>query len=188
MVDVEEAVTLCLARGNTKVSLLQCGTMYPLPPEHAHLRVMNLYRQRFGGPVGWSDHALGLTLAIAATGRGAAVIEKHFTHDRSAEGPDHFYALEPGELTQLVEAIHEVHAALGRPEKEMLPSEREFGRRDGLYAARDIPAGARLSDDDIEIRRPAVGLRARYRATVTGAEALHAIEAGAPLQWANIRL
>lgn len=187
IVDVQEAVERCLARGNTSVALLQCGAMYPLPPEHANLRVMDLFRDAFESPVGFSDHSLGTHLSLAAIARGANVIEKHFTHDRNAKGPDHFYALEPDELKQLISDAQDVHAALGNVQKKMLPAEREFGRRDGLYAARDIPEGTVITLADIEVRRPAIGLRARYLDATIGMKATHEITAGAPLEWGDLR-
>lgn len=186
LVDVQEAVTRCLERGNASVAILQCGAMYPLPPEHAHLRVMDTYRTVFGAPVGFSDHSLGTQLTLAAVARGAHVIEKHFTHDRSADGPDHFYALEPEELKQLIAQSRDVFAALGEASKEMLPAEREFGRREGLYAARDIAAGTALGADDIEVKRPAIGLRARHRDSVTGLRAVRDIAAGDALAWDDL--
>lgn len=188
MVDVHEAVTLCLAGGNDRVALLQCGSVYPLPPQEVHLKVMDLFRETFGGPVGLSDHTLGLAAAVAAVARGAAVIEKHFTLDRAAEGPDHAYALEPADLKRLVAEIREAHAALGAPVKELLPDERQFGRRDGLYAARDIAAGETISPQDIAVRRPAPGLRARYRETAVGARAARAVAAGEPITWDMLTL
>ncbi|HCO99893.1 MAG TPA: hypothetical protein DIT35_00230 [Rhodospirillaceae bacterium] len=161
--------------------------MYPLPPEHANLRVMDLFRDVFGSPVGFSDHSLNTHISLAAVARGANVIEKHFTHDRNAKGPDHFYALEPDELKQLIHDARDIHAALGKAQKEMLPEEREFGRRDGLYAARDIPAGNVMTVADIEVRRPAIGLRARHLDAAVGMQTTHAIAAGAPLNWDDLR-
>ncbi len=186
MVDVHEAVALCLASGNHRVALLQCGTVYPLPPAAANLKVMDLFRETFGGPVGFSDHTLGRAAAVAAAARGAAVIEKHFTLDRTAKGPDHAYALEPAELKRLVAEIREAHQALGAPVKEMLPEERRFGRRDGLYAARDIGQGETIAAADIRVERPALGLRARYRDAVTGARAARPIKADAPIAWEDV--
>ena len=186
MVDVHEAVAVCTAQGNRRIALMQCGAMYPLPPELANLKVMDLYRETFGGPVGFSDHTLGLAAAIAAVARGAAVIEKHFTLDRSAEGPDHSYALEPQDLKRLVAEMREAHLALGAPEKEMLPEERRFGRRNGLYAARDIAAGETISAADVAVRRPALGLRARHRDAAIGARARRPMAAGDPIDWDNL--
>ena len=186
MVDVQEAVDRCLARGNRAVAILQCGAMYPLPAEHAHLRVMDTYREVFGGPVGFSDHSLGAPLVLAAVARGANVIEKHFTHDRAAEGPDHFYALEPDELRQVIADTRNVFDALGDKRKDMLPAEREFGRRDGLYAARDMAAGHVLTAEDIRVRRPAMGLRARHLDAAVGMRTGRDIVADPPLNWEDL--
>ena len=188
MVDVHEAVAACVAHGNREIALMQCGAMYPLPPELSNLKVMDLYRETFGGPVGYSDHTLGLAAPVAAAARGAAVIEKHFTLDRAAEGPDHFYALEPDELKRLVAMIAEAHAAIGEGVKEMLPDERAHGRREGLYAARDIAAGEVIDAGAVTARRPAVGLRARYRDSAIGSVAKRDIAIDEPIDWDGIVL
>ena len=181
MVDVEEAVNICAAAGNHSVALLQCGSMSPLPSELVNLRVMENFRTRFGCPVGFSDHTLGINAATAATALGASIIEKHFTLNRSSEGPDPLCA-EPEELTSLVSSIKEVHGVLGHGNKVMLDEERKLGRRDGLYAARNISAGDQLLADDIAVRRPAVGIRARYRDNVIGSTARSAISKMKPLR------
>ena len=186
LVDIQEAVDRCLARNNPDVAVLQCGAMYPLPPEHAHLRAMDLFRTVFGAPVGFSDHSLGTALPLAAVACGGNVIEKHFTHDRTASGPDHFYALEPDELGQVIRDMKIVFSALGEARKDLLPAEREFGRREGLYAVRDIAASSILGEKDIEARRPALGLRARHSAAVTGMKAARDIPAGTALEWDDL--
>lgn len=186
MVDVEEAVNVCIGAGNDKIILLQCGSMYPLPPELANLRVISTLKDRFNYPVGFSDHTLGHIAAVTAVGLGASIFEKHFTLDRSAEGPDHFYALEPKELKFYVDAVREAHQALGSPIKEMLPDERAMGRREGLYAARDMNAGETLKHDDLNIQRPAVGLRARYASSILGATLRNNIKKGEPITWEMI--
>ena len=101
-----------------EVALLQCTTRYPAPPEQANLRAMDTMRQAFGFPVGLSDHSLGTAIPIAAVALGAAVVEKHFTLDRTLEGPDHHYALEPVELKAMVEGIRQVEQALGDGRKD----------------------------------------------------------------------
>lgn len=183
MVDVEEAINACQGVGNDQVVLLQCGAMYPLPPELANLRVLTAYASRFGCPVGFSDHTLGHTASIAAVALGGSVFEKHFTLDRTAKGPDHFYALEPAELKVYVAALHEAHQALGRPLKEMLPKERELGRREGLYAARSMKRGDVITATDVLVKRPALGLRARYESAVIGATVSMPVEKDQPLTW-----
>lgn len=183
MVDVEEAINVCMAVGNARIVLMQCGAMYPLPPDLANLRVLNSFVSRFGGPVGYSDHTLGHASAAAAVGLGAAVFEKHFTLDRTAKGPDHSYALEPAGLKSYVAMVHEAHQSLGVPVKEMLPEERKFGRREGLFATRAMAKGEVIAAADIVVKRPALGLRARYAPHVVGATLTAPIAKDQPLTW-----
>jgi len=183
MVDVEEAVNACLGAGNNQIILLQCGAMYPLPNELVNLRVIQSLAQRFNCPVGFSDHTLGQVAAITAVGLGAKVFEKHYTLDKNGVGPDHFYAMEPAELKSYVSAIHEAHEALGSGEKLMLPKERELGRREGLYLARNMAKGETITAADISIKRPAVGLRSRYASAVVGATLKKALNKDQPLDW-----
>jgi len=187
IIDVEEAVYVCRDVGNSRVILMQCGTMYPLPNELVNLRVLKSFAERFGGVLGFSDHTLGTAAAAAAVGMGATVFEKHFTLDRNSEGPDHSYALEPEELKVYVQTVRDAHLSLGSPYKEMLHSEREGGRREGLYAAREVASGERLSAADIVSKRPAVGLRGRYAPALIGAIAVRAIPMGHPLSWDLVR-
>lgn len=183
MIDVEEAVNACLGAGNDQIVLLQCGAMYPLPNELVNLRVIQSLAQRFNCPVGFSDHTLGQVAAVTAVGLGATVFEKHYTLDKKGMGPDHFYALEPDELKSYVAAIHEAHEALGSGEKQMLPKEMELGRREGLYVNRNMAKGETITAADIVIKRPAVGLRARYVSAVVGATLTESLKKDQPLTW-----
>lgn len=186
MVDVEEAAALCEGIGNRDIAFLQCGAMYPLPPELVNLRVMRTFASRFGCPVGFSDHTLQANTGAIAVGAGASVLEKHFTLDRASPGPDHFYALEPHELKDYVTGARDAHIMLGHAIKEMLPEERRLGRREGLHAARELPAGHRLTAEDIAVRRPAVGIRSRDLSAVVGARLKGALADGEPLAWDNL--
>jgi N,N'-diacetyllegionaminate synthase len=188
LTDVTAALAVIVSEGNRQVSLMQCGSVYPLPEEQANLRVIDTFASAFGGPVGFSDHTLGCNAAVAAVARGAVSFEKHFTLDRKSPGPDHSYALEPPELVNYVASLHRTHAALGDGVKDMLPQERSVGRREGLHARKRIEAGARLTADDIEVRRPATGIRARDLALAVGAVSRGVIEAGEPIRWTDIRL
>ncbi len=186
LVDVFEATRLCQELGNDDIALFQCGAMYPLPVDLAHLRVMDSLRETFRCPVGFSDHTLGIHITLAAVARGADMIEKHFTLDRNSKGPDHFYALEPKELTQFVKESREIYSALGSREKQMLPEEKRLGRRDGLYLKAPKKRGEKISAEDLETKRPAVGIRARYKNFLQGAVAKTDLNEGAALEWQNI--
>lgn len=142
------------------VSLLHCTSQYPTPPEHVHLRAMETLRQAFALPVGYSDHTQGLAVPIAAVACGAVLIEKHFTLDRSSQGPDHQVSLEPNELKQMVQAIRSVELAMGQAAK--LPQSVELQTREvarkSLVAARDIKAGECFSAENLACKRPGGGL------------------------------
>jgi N-acetylneuraminate synthase len=143
-----------------RVTLLHCVTQYPAPPASIHLRAMDTLAAAFGLPVGYSDHTTGMEVALAAVARGASVIEKHFTLDRSLPGPDHAASLDPAELSQLVRAIRNVEDALGTPIKAPAQAElpnRSVARR-SIVAARPIARGETLTLDALACRRPGTGL------------------------------
>jgi len=186
--DVYDAVECCKRTGNTQIALLQCGAMYPIPLEHVNLCVMDTFSMLYGCPVGLSDHTRGMVAAVAAVGRGACVIEKHITLDRNSDGPDHFFAMEPDELKVFIQMINDAYKCLGSPEKKMLPEERIQGRRESLYAARDIAKGVVLEENDIIIQKPAGGIRKRHFHTVLGSVSKKSFAMGDALKWDGLVL
>lgn len=141
------------------VTLLHCTTEYPAPIEDVNLRAMDTLARAFALPVGYSDHTVGINVAIAAAARGAAIIEKHFTLDRSLPGPDHAASLEPAELTRMVAAIRDVEVCLGDGIKLPKPSELKniAVARKSLFAAQDIAAGEAFTDLNLTVMRPGNG-------------------------------
>ncbi len=142
------------------VTLMHCVTQYPAPACAVNLRAMDTMRAAFGLLVGYSDHTLGTEVAIAAVARGATVVEKHFTLDRSLPGPDQAASLEPTELATLVKTIRSVESALGSPLKIPVPAElpnRSVARR-SLVASRQIKKGETLVVDALAAKRPGLGV------------------------------
>lgn len=142
------------------VTLLHCVTQYPAPAEAVNLRAMDTMAAAFGLPVGYSDHTLGIEAAIAAVARGACVIEKHFTLDRSLPGPDHAASLEPDEFEKMVNAIRFVEQALGSSLKQPALAEienRSIARR-SVVAGRAIARGERLDLGMLVCKRPENGM------------------------------
>ena len=183
LAEVDAAVATLRRAGLADLALLQCVSNYPADPALTNLRVMDTYRERYGTPVGLSDHTLGVTVAVAAVARGPAYIEKHFTVDRTLPGPDHHASLDPGDLAALVRAIREVESALGDGVKRPAPSElpiREVARK-SLVSTRDLPAGATLGPGDVAILRPGTGLSPARLAEVLGRKTARAIAAETPL-------
>jgi len=184
--EVEEAVRAVEAEGNlANLILLHCTVNYPPQFEDLNLRAMETMRTAFRVPVGYSDHTPGWTAPIVATALGAAVVEKHFTTSRDRPGPDHRFALEPGELATMVRAIRDAQASLGDGIKRTAAAERDLyvTARRSLHAARDIEAGEVLGRDAIAILRPGTGIEVRDLPHVIGRTARRRIGRHEPLAW-----
>ena len=185
MADVQEAVDTVTAAGNDQLVLLHCVVNYPPPFGDLNLRAIQTMREAFGVPVGYSDHSPGLTAPIVATALGAAVIEKHYTISRDLPGPDHRFALEPGELKAMVRSIRDAQAALGSGIKRMAPAEADLyvTARRSLFAARDIPSGTVLTADDIAVLRPGTGIEVHDLDKLVGRTTKRAVMRHEPLAW-----
>ncbi|MBX7195964.1 MAG: N-acetylneuraminate synthase family protein [Sandaracinaceae bacterium] len=183
--DVQAAVDTVRSVGNEQIVLLHCSALYPTPLEEVNLRAMQTLASAFGLPVGYSDHTLGIAVPTAAVALGASVIEKHFTLDRRAKGPDHPYALEPQELAAMVRQIRDVERALGSAIKAPTPGERakrHLSRR-SLVTTRDLRAGETLRREDVMTKRPGTGLEPRLLEVVVGRSLRSDVPEGTPLTW-----
>jgi len=163
--EIEEALDAAHDGGAGEIALLRTASLYPAPPEIINLRAMATLREAFGVPVGLSDHSEGIAVGIGGAALRMELIEKHFTLDRTMEGPDHPFALEPGELKALVDGVREVEAALGSGRLEG-PSELEAGEmyrlaRRSVIAAQDIPAGTVITAQMLTVKRPGFGVKPR---------------------------
>lgn len=158
--EIEQGIQAIRQTGNQNIILLQCTTNYPIQDSEANLRVMHSLRLAFEVQVGFSDHTVGCEIPFAAVALGATIIEKHFTLDRSASGPDHAASLEPAEFAQMVKGIRRIEQALGSFQKEPLPIEIENRKamRRSLVAEVDIPAGTIITDEMVTLKRPGTGL------------------------------
>jgi N-acetylneuraminate synthase len=142
------------------VILLHCTTEYPAPANEVNLRAMDTMQQAFGLPVGYSDHTEGIVVPAVAAAMGAVVIEKHFTLDKTLEGPDHKASLEPDELSAMVQAIHTASQIMGDGYKRPTPSEMpnmNIARR-SLVANMPITAGEVFRADNLTAKRPGGGV------------------------------
>ena len=119
MDEVDEALKVLKNAGTNldKVTVLQCNTEYPTPPEHVNLNSMLAIKDILGVKVGYSDHTTGIDIPIAAVAMGATIIEKHFTINRSLPGPDHQASLEPVELKNMITSIRRIESAMGTRKK-----------------------------------------------------------------------
>ena len=187
MDEVGTAVKICETEGNQKLVLLHCVSSYPSKLEDANIRAVNTL-QRFGYPVGYSDHTSGWTVPLGAVALGAKVIEKHITFDRSLIGPDHGYALTVEEFSIMVREIRSLEAALGNGEKK--PVEAEISERVG--ARRSIYANVPISEDTVieksmlKVVRHAYGIPPYELDKLIGCRTKRMVNADEALQWEDI--
>lgn len=158
--EISAAMDVLRRSGAGPLTLLHCNTEYPTPFEDANLRAMQDLARRFGVPVGYSDHTQGIEADIAAVALGACVIEKHFTLDKTMEGPDHKASLDPSELKAMVRAIRNTELALGNGEKHVSGSEAKNKpiARKSVVAKRPIAAGETYTAENLTIKRPGTGV------------------------------
>ena len=162
MHEVAEFYKTAEAKGLLKqyVTILHCTTEYPAPFDTINLRAMYTLQQEFGLAVGFSDHSQGIAVPTAAVAMGATVIEKHFTLDKTLEGPDHIASLEPRELKEMVTQIRQVEQALGNGMKQ--PSKVELKNRiparKSLVAVKAIQQGEIFSEANLVVKRPGSGI------------------------------
>jgi len=142
------------------VALLHCTTDYPARYEDLHLNVIHTLKPAFGKIVGYSDHSPGVEAPLAATALGYKIIEKHLTLDRNLPGPDHRASLEPWEFRRMVQGIRRVEKMLGKTLKTATGREAGLKKRvrKSLYLAKNLPAGHRLTLEDLVSLRPVTGI------------------------------
>jgi sialic acid synthase SpsE/sugar phosphate isomerase/epimerase len=178
--EIMEAVRL-LRRHNAPFVLLHCNSTYPAPFKDIHLDYMDRLRQIGDCLVGYSGHERGIAVAISAVARGAKIIEKHFTLDRSWEGNDHRVSLLPHEFQAMVQGIREVEEALGSDEPRRVTQGEMMNREvlaKSLIAGREIAAGEVIGADMIEVRSPGQGLSPNRKVDLVGRKALRSLKAG----------
>jgi len=170
------------------LTLLHCTSNYPTPLAAVNLRAMDTLAQRFGLPVGYSDHTAGIAVAPLAVALGARVIEKHFTLDRTLPGPDHQASLEPDALAALVQQIRAAETALGSPVKQPVDAELEVrvAARRSVTLVCDLPAGAVLAAAHLTLQRPGHGIAPVDLEQLLGRQLKAALSAGHTLQWGDL--
>ncbi|MFH1581695.1 MAG: N-acetylneuraminate synthase [Pseudomonadota bacterium] len=170
--EIKAALDLLVQGGTARseITVLHCNTEYPTPYEDVNLRAMLTMRERLGVKVGYSDHTLGIEVAIAAVALGASVIEKHFTLDKCMSGPDHKASLEPAELRAMVKAIRNIERAMGDGVKKASLSEKRNKSiaRKSIIASTDIAKGELFVESNITVKRPGTGINPMQWSSVIG--------------------
>ena len=204
--EVKEAVETVLPI-NKNLILLHCVTNYPAGLNEVNLKAMLTMKNAFHAIVGYSDHTLGINVAIAAVVLGAKVIEKHLTLDKNLPGPDHKASLEPDEFKNMVDGIRGVEAeivlgrkaeniikkmnideALGDGVKKPNTSELAIAKlaRKSIVASADIKSGEKIKEEMLMIKRPGTGIAPKHLREIVGRFAFEDIKIGELIQWEKI--
>lgn len=173
MSDITEIEQALEVLNVSQVIILHCNTEYPTPMKDVNLKAMLTIKDKFKVDIGYSDHTLGIEVPIAAVALGATVIEKHFTLDKTMEGPDHKASLDPSELKAMVSAIRNIELALGSGVKVASESETKNKSiaRKSIVASREIKSGEKFTDKNLTVKRPGNGISPMNWDKVVGAYA-----------------
>lgn len=182
--EIDEAVDTFRKAGGHDLVLLKCTSAYPAPPEEMHLRTIPYLAQKYGLPVGLSDHGLGLAAPVAAVALGARVIEKHLCLDRALPGPDSAFSLTPSEFKLMVDTVREAEQALGEVSFALTEKQRASAVfRRSLFVVQDMRPGELFTTENVRAIRPGHGLHTRHLDEVLGRRAAADIKRGTPLAW-----
>lgn len=180
-----------IRKHHDKLTVLQCTSEYPCPYERVGLNVMLEMRERYGLPVGLSDHTLTSYASFAAVTLGASVIERHFTFSRKMYGSDARHSLEPDELADLVRGIRAIETMLtAHVDKKETASFQEMKRvfEKSIVAVTTIPAGTVITSEMIGVKKPGTGIPAHRLQEIVGRKAARDVPADRLLSEADIEL
>ena len=181
---MDEAVQMARLAGAEQLALLKCTSAYPASPDEMNLRTIPELANRFGVPVGLSDHTMGIAVPVAAVALGASIIEKHLMLSRSLNGPDSAFSLEPEEFKSMVHAVRTAERALGEVHFGASAHEsRTRVLRRSLFVVQDVKRGEPFTAENVRSIRPGYGLHTRHLADVLGRCAARDVERGTPLSW-----
>ncbi len=182
--DIHDALRAADEAGASAVALLKCTSAYPAEPDDANLLTIPAMAEKFGVPVGISDHSLGTTVAVTGCALGACIVEKHVIDAREPETADSAFSLTPEDTARLVQETRIAWAARGKARYGPSDGEREgLQYRRSLYVVEDVMSGESLTRQNIRSIRPGMGLKPKHLTEVLGRRANSDIVAGTPLSW-----
>lgn len=180
--EIQDAVDACKRQGNERIVLLKCCSEYPANYGDMNLATIADMRERFGVPVGLSDHSMGSLGAVVGVSLGAQAVEKHFCLSRSIENPDSKFSMEPEEFAEMVQNIRDAARIRGRVSYELTESEKASTVfRRSIFAVRDIEKGEKFTEENIRVIRPGYGISPKYYADLLGKQATESFCRGTPL-------
>lgn len=189
MEEVRESVSAILEESNDQIVLLHAITSYPTHPENVNLLAIQAMMREFPGiDIGYSDHTIGITASICAAAMGAKVVEKHFTYDKNAEGPDHMLSADPKEMKEIVDRIREFEKMKGNGIKRPADSEKttRINNRKSIVALKSIRKGEAIRRQHISIKRPGDGITPKYFEQIIGRVVNKNIDPDDVLNWSDL--
>lgn len=189
MQEIHDAVNAILEEGNNQIVVMHVVSLYPTRSEYVNLEAIHTLQREFPQfTIGYSDHTLGVDSCIFAAVMGAKVIEKHFTYDKKADGPDHMLSATCEEMKLLVEKVRLFEQMRGNGIKQPMGDEvkNRKNNRKSIVSVRAIKQGERIEEQDIDIKRPGTGIEPKYREFIIGKRAARDIEEDFLLQWPDL--
>ena len=187
--EVKEAVNVMLEEGNHKIIIMHVVSLYPTAPEYVNLEAICTLKKEFPQfVIGYSDHTLGIDSCVFAAVMGAKVIEKHFTYNKEADGPDHMLSATKEELKEMVQKIRLFEQMQGSGIKMPMGDEikNRKNNRKSIVCTTNIKKGEKLTEDKIDIKRPGNGIEPKYRELVLGKRVSKDIEEDSVLTWTDL--
>ena len=186
--NIQDAVEAFKSTGNKNLILLHCLSSYPANEKEMNLKAIKTLKSNFNIPVGLSDHYPGIEISLMALGLGANIIERHFTLNKTFEGPDHILSSEPDEFKKFINLAKNTISILGDGQKIIQPSEYVVinSQRKSIYASRDIKNGEKFTKKNTCIKGPGGGILPKHYDIVLKRKAKIKIYKDYPIQWENI--
>ncbi len=182
--EIHEAVTAFRDAGVSDLAVLRCVSSYPADPSDFNLATIPHLAETFDVVSGLSDHSMGHTVAVASVVLGARIIEKHFIRQRSDGGPDAAFSMEPAEFAQMVQAVRQTEAAVGKVQYGAgLNEVPNVVFRRSCFVVKDVAEGEAFTADSVRVIRPGHGLAPKHVRRIIGRKATRSVRRGTPLSW-----
>ena len=186
--EVYDVVKIFRREKNRQLAILHCVSMYPHEPKFANLNVIQMMKKKFDLPIGWSDHTLGIETSVTAATMGANIVEKHFTLNKKAKGPDHAISADPIDLEKMVQNIRLMEKMRGNGLK--LPAYCELGNRKNVrksvVALKNIKKGTKITRNLLEIKRPGFGIPPNRIEEIVGKKTRKMIKMDMPIKYTDL--
>lgn len=186
--EVYDVVKIFRREKNRQLAILHCVSMYPHEPKFANLNVIQMMKKKFDLPIGWSDHTLGIETSVTAATMGANIVEKHFTLNKKAKGPDHAISADPIDLEKMVQNIRLMEKMRGDGLKS--PAYCELGNRKNVrksvVALKNIKKGTKITRNLLEIKRPGFGIPPNRIEEIIGKKTRKMIKMDMPIKYTDL--